>query len=177
MPRSYATSFPTTAGGAPPPVITTIAEAIDVAYGVTSEELREVLPGSDVLFAWRPRRGPLEEAWDRAGDLRWIQSASAGGRVAPRGDREAREQARPDRGRRSRRTRDGQVVRRARDAGPRSGTHRAYGRRGLRDDPRVRRADRLAAMGRLRRRRAAGDARDQGRVRRGGGRREERGGA
>ena len=62
----------------PPPGITTIAEAIDVAYGVTSEELREVLPGSDVLFAWRPRRGPLEEAWDRAGDLRWIQSASAG---------------------------------------------------------------------------------------------------
>src|SRR3990172_7984306 len=55
-----------------------VAEAIDVAYGVTSEELREVLPGSDVLFAWRPRRGPLEEAWDRAGDLRWIQSASAG---------------------------------------------------------------------------------------------------
>ena len=62
----------------PPPGITTIAEAIDVAYGITSEELREVLPGSDVLFAWRPRRGPLEEAWDRAGDLRWIQSASAG---------------------------------------------------------------------------------------------------
>jgi phosphoglycerate dehydrogenase-like enzyme len=62
----------------PPPGIATIADAVDLAYGATSEELREVLPGSNVLFAWRPRRGPLEEAWDRASDLRWIQSASAG---------------------------------------------------------------------------------------------------
>jgi phosphoglycerate dehydrogenase-like enzyme len=62
----------------PPPGIKTIAEVVDVDYGVTPEELREALPGSDVLFAWRPRRGPLEEAWDRAGDLRWVQSASAG---------------------------------------------------------------------------------------------------
>jgi hypothetical protein len=56
----------------PPPGIKTIAEVVDVDYGVTPEELREALPGSDVLFAWRPRRGPLEEAWDRAGDLRWV---------------------------------------------------------------------------------------------------------
>ena len=62
----------------PPPGVATIAEAVDLAYGASTEELREVLPGSDVLFAWRPRRGLLEDAWDRAGDLRWIQSASAG---------------------------------------------------------------------------------------------------
>jgi len=62
----------------PPPGITTIAEAVDLVFGATSEELLDVLPGSDVLFAWRPRRGPLEGAWDQAGDLRWIQSASAG---------------------------------------------------------------------------------------------------
>jgi len=64
--------------GAPPPGIATIAEAVDLVYGTSTEELREVLPGSDVLFAWRPRRGLLEDAWDRSGDLRWIQSASAG---------------------------------------------------------------------------------------------------
>ena len=62
----------------PPPGIATIAEAVDLTYGATTEELQEVLPTSDVLFAWRPRRGLLEDAWHRAGDLRWIQSASAG---------------------------------------------------------------------------------------------------
>src|SRR3990170_3929091 len=62
----------------PPPGIATIAEAVDLTYGATTEELQEVLPTSDVLFAWRPGRGLLEDAWDRSGDLRWIQCASAG---------------------------------------------------------------------------------------------------
>ena len=62
----------------PPPGIATIAEAVDVSYADAPEELRDALTGSDVLFAWRPRRRLLEEAWDGAGDLRWIQSASAG---------------------------------------------------------------------------------------------------
>lgn len=67
-----------TAEGDPPPGVASLEPLVELAYGASSEELREVLPGVDVLFAWRPRRGPLEEAWDRAGDLRWIQSSSAG---------------------------------------------------------------------------------------------------
>ena len=62
----------------PPPGIAMIGEVVDFAFGATLEDLAAVLPGSDVLFAWRTDRGLLEEVWGRAQDLRWIQSASAG---------------------------------------------------------------------------------------------------
>lgn len=61
-----------------PPGIDTIAETVDLAFVDSSPELAEALAGTDVLFAWRPRSGLLEPVWDHAGDLRWIQSASAG---------------------------------------------------------------------------------------------------
>jgi len=62
----------------PPPGLERLADAVDVAYADTLDELVERLPGTDVLFAWRPRSRLLEPAWERADDLRWIQSASAG---------------------------------------------------------------------------------------------------
>jgi len=65
-------------GEAPPPGVGVIADSVDVAYADTSSEMAEALDGADVLFAWRPRSGLLEPAWDQAGSLRWIQSASAG---------------------------------------------------------------------------------------------------
>ena len=64
--------------GSPPPGIGVVAEAVDLAFADTEAELAAALPGADVLFAWRPRSALLEPVWDRASDLRWIQSASAG---------------------------------------------------------------------------------------------------
>jgi phosphoglycerate dehydrogenase-like enzyme len=62
----------------PPPGIGVIADAVDLAFADEVAGLADVLPGSDVLFAWRPRGRLLSEAWGHAGGLRWIQSASAG---------------------------------------------------------------------------------------------------
>jgi phosphoglycerate dehydrogenase-like enzyme len=62
----------------PPPGLAAIGDAVDLVFAEEPEDLRDALAGSDVLFAWRPGRGLLEDAWDAAGDLRWIQSASAG---------------------------------------------------------------------------------------------------
>ncbi|HJS26534.1 MAG TPA: D-2-hydroxyacid dehydrogenase [Actinomycetota bacterium] len=62
----------------PPPGIGVIADAVDLAFADELAGLAAALPGSDVLFAWRPRGTMLSEAWEHAGDLRWIQSASAG---------------------------------------------------------------------------------------------------
>ena len=62
----------------PPPGIGVIADAVDLAFADEVAALAAALPGSDVLFAWRPRGAMLSEAWGHAGDLAWIQSASAG---------------------------------------------------------------------------------------------------
>ncbi|MEX2421407.1 MAG: D-2-hydroxyacid dehydrogenase [Actinomycetota bacterium] len=64
--------------GEPPPGIGVIEELVDLAFVDSAPELAAVLPGSDVLLAWRNRRELLAGAWEHAGDLRWIQSASAG---------------------------------------------------------------------------------------------------
>lgn len=62
----------------PPPGIGVIADAVDLAFADEAAGLADALPGSDVLFAWRPRGHLLSEAWDQAGGLRWVHSASAG---------------------------------------------------------------------------------------------------
>lgn len=62
----------------PPPGIGVVAEAVDVVFAETEDAVAEALAGTDVVFAWRPRRDLLEPAWPRAGDVRWIQAASAG---------------------------------------------------------------------------------------------------
>jgi phosphoglycerate dehydrogenase-like enzyme len=62
----------------PPPGIGVVEELVDLAFADSAPALAAVLPGSDVLLAWRNRRELLDGAWEQAGDLRWIQSASAG---------------------------------------------------------------------------------------------------
>jgi phosphoglycerate dehydrogenase-like enzyme len=62
----------------PPPGLSSLGDVVELAFARTGDELAAALPGSDVLFAWRPRGGLLEPVWERAADLRWIQSASAG---------------------------------------------------------------------------------------------------
>jgi phosphoglycerate dehydrogenase-like enzyme len=62
----------------PPPGLDGVAEVAEVGFAATEEQLRAVLPGADVVFAWNAGRDLLPSAWDLAGDLRWIQTASAG---------------------------------------------------------------------------------------------------
>jgi phosphoglycerate dehydrogenase-like enzyme len=64
--------------GDPPPGVEVTGEVVDLAFADSAEAMAEAIAGAEVVFAWRPRSGLLEPAWDRAGDLRWIQSASAG---------------------------------------------------------------------------------------------------
>ena len=64
---------------APPPGLGRIATVVDVTYAEDVDAVAAGLPGTDVVFAWRPRSGLLEPAWEHAGDVRWIQAASAGG--------------------------------------------------------------------------------------------------
>jgi phosphoglycerate dehydrogenase-like enzyme len=61
-----------------PPGVDIVADVADLVFADSVEELAAALPGADVLFAWRPRSRLLEPAWEHAGALRWIQSASAG---------------------------------------------------------------------------------------------------
>jgi phosphoglycerate dehydrogenase-like enzyme len=62
----------------PPPGIGVIADAVELIFADTEESLGEALEGSDVILAWMPRSGLLQPVWDRAGAVKWIQSASAG---------------------------------------------------------------------------------------------------
>ena len=51
---------------------------VGLRYTMTVDELRAALPGADVLLGWDFAAGGLEEVWDAAGDLRWIQWCGAG---------------------------------------------------------------------------------------------------
>jgi phosphoglycerate dehydrogenase-like enzyme len=62
----------------PPPGIGAIADTVDLAFADDVRTLSEALEGAGVLFAWHPRSELLSGAWGSAGDLKWIQSASAG---------------------------------------------------------------------------------------------------
>ncbi len=62
----------------PPPGIERASEHAELRTADGPAHLREALPGADALFFWRASRHDLEEAWDAAGRLRWIQTASDG---------------------------------------------------------------------------------------------------
>lgn len=62
----------------PPPGVGTVAEVVELVVCETAGEVAGALPGTDVVLAWRAERELLEDAWEGAGDLRWIQAASAG---------------------------------------------------------------------------------------------------
>ena len=61
-----------------PPGIEAIADTVDLAMPEDDGRLDAALEGADVLFAWRPNGAALAKAWESAGSLKWIQSASAG---------------------------------------------------------------------------------------------------
>jgi len=49
----------------------------ELRFASTAAELRNALPGADVLLGWNFRAG-LQEVWESASDLRWIHWAGAG---------------------------------------------------------------------------------------------------
>jgi phosphoglycerate dehydrogenase-like enzyme len=51
---------------------------VDLSFAETPEALADVLPGADVVLAWKPRSSLLQPAWPKADSVRWIQTASAG---------------------------------------------------------------------------------------------------
>jgi len=61
-----------------PPRIDVISEVVDLSFADTTDALADVLPGADVVFAWRPRSSLLRPAWPKADSVKWIQTASAG---------------------------------------------------------------------------------------------------
>jgi len=67
-----------TTSEAPPPGIEVVAEVVELVYANTVPDLGAALPGTDVVLAWRARSGLLEPVWEHAGDVKWIQSGSAG---------------------------------------------------------------------------------------------------
>ncbi len=60
------------------PGIAAIAPETELRFTKTAAGLRDALAGAAVLLGWDFAAGGLEEAWDRAGDLRWIHWCSAG---------------------------------------------------------------------------------------------------
>ena len=50
----------------------------ELRFASTSDELRNALPGADVMLGWSFRNASLPAAWDAASDLRWIHWAGAG---------------------------------------------------------------------------------------------------
>jgi phosphoglycerate dehydrogenase-like enzyme len=63
---------------APPPRIDVVAEVVALTFADTSEALADVLPGADVVLAWRPHSSLLRPVWPKADAVKWIQTASAG---------------------------------------------------------------------------------------------------
>ena len=55
-----------------------VAEAAEMRYAASAEELRSALVGAQVLFVADFRSGMLREAWAHARDLRWIHHGGAG---------------------------------------------------------------------------------------------------
>jgi phosphoglycerate dehydrogenase-like enzyme len=62
----------------PPPGIDRAADLADLRSADGASQLRAAVPGADALFFWRASRRPLEEAWDAADGIRWIETASDG---------------------------------------------------------------------------------------------------
>jgi phosphoglycerate dehydrogenase-like enzyme len=63
---------------APPPGIEAADDVLDLRYAPDADSLRAALPGAQALYFWHGEREELETVWPAAGDLRWIQTASAG---------------------------------------------------------------------------------------------------
>lgn len=55
-----------------------LSDQAELRFATSSDELRDALPGADVMLGWSFRDASLPAAWDAATDLRWIHWAGAG---------------------------------------------------------------------------------------------------
>ena len=65
-------------GDDPPPGIDAARELADLRFADDEDGLRGALGGADVLFYFKGSKAPLQQAWEHATRLRWIQTASDG---------------------------------------------------------------------------------------------------
>ncbi len=62
----------------PPPGVAAVEDVLHLRYASGAESLRSALAGAQAMFVWRAPPGQIRDVWDAAGDVRWIQTASAG---------------------------------------------------------------------------------------------------
>jgi len=55
-----------------------LSDQAELRFATNSDELRDALPGAEVMLGWSFRDASLPAAWDVATDLRWIHWAGAG---------------------------------------------------------------------------------------------------
>ncbi len=55
-----------------------LSDQAEIRFATNSDELRNALPGADVMLGWSFRDASLSATWDAATDLRWIHWAGAG---------------------------------------------------------------------------------------------------
>lgn len=60
------------------PGIERIKDEVNWKFATSTEELRQALPGSEILLGWDFRANELAAAWDSAADLTWIHWCGAG---------------------------------------------------------------------------------------------------
>jgi phosphoglycerate dehydrogenase-like enzyme len=60
------------------PGIDRLADQAELRFAATVDELRHALVGADIMLGWDFAAGGLDQAWDVAGDLRWVHWAGAG---------------------------------------------------------------------------------------------------
>ena len=62
----------------PPPGIESAAALADVRFAPDAATLATTIADAEALFFWQSQRAWIEDAFDQASTLRWIQSASDG---------------------------------------------------------------------------------------------------
>ncbi|MFP6743667.1 MAG: D-2-hydroxyacid dehydrogenase, partial [Alphaproteobacteria bacterium] len=55
-----------------------LGEQAELRFATTVDELHRALAGADVMLGWDFAAGGLDQAWDVAGDLRWVHWCGAG---------------------------------------------------------------------------------------------------
>jgi phosphoglycerate dehydrogenase-like enzyme len=66
------------AGAGDVPGIDRLADQAELRFAATVDELRHALVGAEIMLGWDFSAGGLDQAWDAAGDLRWVHWAGAG---------------------------------------------------------------------------------------------------
>lgn len=66
------------AGSDEVPGIDRLADQAELRFAATVDELRDALNGAEIMLGWDFAAAGLDQAWDVAGDLRWVHWAGAG---------------------------------------------------------------------------------------------------